>query len=160
MKRNYIILPLIIFIVLSFTFNAYCINELPYDDTVKLITETMANSTSVARNESYGYIRFNKCSLDYNVMGTYPVGDLYNIKFTNIDLSSLNVQSSKTGHDYTAFIILNFSNYFQYKDDSKTLNIRTLVVNVSDDENAQKLFDAFLHLGRLCGTGGPRRAGP
>jgi hypothetical protein len=131
---------------------AYCDNERSYDDTVKLITETMANSTSDYRKESYGYIRINNCILDYNVSGTYPVGDFYNIKFSNIDLSSLNYQESKVGHDYTAFIILNFNNYFKSENNSKDLTIHTVVVNVSTDEKAQILFKAFLHLGMLCGA--------
>jgi hypothetical protein len=95
---------------------ACCESEPSYDDTVNVIRETMANSTSDYREESYGYIRFNQCSLDYIVSGRYPVGDLYTIKFSNIDFSSLNYQVSKAGHDYTAFIILNFNNPFQAKD--------------------------------------------
>jgi hypothetical protein len=132
--------------------NAYCDKGLSYDDTVYLIKKTMANSTSDYRKESYGYIRFNKCSLDYNVSGTYPVGDLYNIKFSNIDLTSLNYQESKVGHDYTYFIILNFNNYFKYHDNIKEIPIRTVVVNVSTEEKAHMLFKAFLHLGELCGA--------
>jgi hypothetical protein len=112
----------------------------------------MANSTSDYRKESYGYIRFDKCSLDFNVLGTYPVGDLYNIKFNTIDFSSLNARVSKAGHDYTAFIILNFNNSFQFKDQFRDLSIHTVVVNVSTDEKAQLLFNAFLHLGELCGA--------
>jgi len=131
---------------------AYSDNDLSYDDTVKLIMETMANSTSDFRRESYGYIRFDKCSLDYNVLGTYPVGDLYNITFSNIDFTSLNYQTSKAGHDYTAFVILNFDNPFQYNDGSKDLTISTTVVNVSTDEKAQILYKAFLHLRELCGA--------
>lgn len=140
-------------IVLLLTIStAYCENELSYNDTVDLIKETMANSTSDARKESYGYIRFNKCRMDYNVLGTYPVGDLYDIKFSNIDFSSLNFQASKAGHDYTAFIILNFNNNLHSKYDFKDITIRTVVVNVSDDEKAQILFKAFSHLGELCGA--------
>lgn len=150
MKRGSITSLIITFIFLLVTRNACCMDELSYDDTVNFITETMANNTSDARKESYGYIKIDKCILDYNVMGTYPVGDLYDLKFSNIDFSSLDDQLSKTGHDYTAFIILNFKNQFQFKGDSKELNIRTVVVNVSSDEKAQKLFDAFLHLGKLC----------
>jgi hypothetical protein len=131
---------------------AHCDNEPSYDDTVNLIKETMAGSTSDYRKERYGYIKFDKCSLDYSVSGMYPVGDLYNMKFSNIDFSSLNYQESKTGHDYTAFIILNFKNYVQYKDDVKSLKIRTIVVNVFSDEKAHLLFKAFLHLGKLCGA--------
>jgi hypothetical protein len=137
---------------LSISGIAYCGNDLSYDGTVNLIKDTMASSTSDYRKESYGYIRFNNCSLDFNVFGTYPVGDLYNIKFSNIDFSSLNYQVSKIDHDYTAFIILNFNNSFQSKDDSKDLTIRTVVINVSTDDKAQILFKAFLHLGELCGA--------
>jgi hypothetical protein len=142
----------IIIVVLLINGNAYSDNERSYDDTVKLIKETMANSTSDYRKENYGYINISKCNMDYNVAGTYPVGDLYNIKFSNIDLSSLNYQLSKVGHDYTAFIILNFNKNFQAKDDFKDLTIRTVVVNVSTDEKAQLLFKEFLHLGELCGA--------
>jgi hypothetical protein len=112
----------------------------------------MASSTSDYRKEKYGSITFDKCILDYSVSGRYPVGDLYNMKFSSIDFSSLNYQASKAGHDYTAFIILNFNNYIQYKDDVKSLKIRTIVVNVFSDEKAQLLFKAFLHLGELCGA--------
>ena len=152
MKVKYIISITAAVLFLSIIGNAHCDNELSYDDTVKLIKETMANSTSDYRKESYGYIRFDKCSLDYNVSGTYPAGDLYKMKFSNIDLSSLNYRSSKAGHDYTAFIILNFNNSIQYSDEFKELKINTVVVNVSTDEKAQILFKAFLHLGELCGA--------
>jgi hypothetical protein len=59
---------------------------------------------------------------------------------------------SKEGHDYTAFIILNFNKPFQSNDGSKILTIRTAVINVSDDEKAHTLFQAFLRLGELCGA--------
>ena len=131
---------------------AYCDNGLSYDDSVKLITKTMAESTSEARKESYGNILFDKCILNYRVLGTYPVGTLYDIKFSNIDFSSLNPQMCKTGHDYTAFIALNFNKYLQSKGDFRDIAIRTLVINVSNDEKAQVLFKAFLHLGELCGA--------
>jgi hypothetical protein len=131
---------------------ALCDAELSYEATVDQVKETMVNSTSDYRKESYGYIRFNKCILDYNVSGTYPVGDLYNIKYSAIDFSTLNYQASKVGHDYTAFIILNFNKPIQANDQFKELTIRTIVINVYDDEKAQILFRAFLHLGELCGA--------
>ena len=131
---------------------AYCETGPSYEDTVKLITQTMAASTSDARKETYGTINFTKCRLDYNVSGTYPVGELYNIKNHNIDFSSLNPQMSKTDHDYTPFIVLNFDSYFIVKDDFKDMAIRTLVVNVSTDEKTQILYKAFLHLGELCAS--------
>jgi len=152
LKLKIIISIIVTFSFLLFSGIAYCDSGLSYDDTVNLITKTMVSSTSDYRKETYGYIRFDKCSLDYNVFGTYPVGDHYNIKFSNIDFSSLNYQVSKTGHDYTAFIILNFKNAFQIKDDFKELTVHTVVVNVSSDEKAQILFKAFLHLGKLCGV--------
>lgn len=141
-------------LLLSVSAIAYGDDELSYDDTVDLITEKMYSSTSDARKESYGSIKFDKCRLDYNVSGTYPVGDLYNIKFSNIDFSSLNYQSSKAGHDYTSFIILNFDKPFQSRSNSKEITIRTTVVNVADDEDARTLFKAFLRLGELCGAKG------
>jgi hypothetical protein len=151
-----VIKNIILFIatILLVTINgiAFCDGELSYDDSVNLIQKTMANSTSDYRKESYGYIRFDKCILDYNVSGTYPVGDLYNIKYSTIDFSTLNYQASKVGHDYTAFIILNFNKSFQAKDQFKDLTIRTVVINVSDDEKAQTLFNTFQHLGELCGA--------
>lgn len=131
---------------------AYCGNELSYEDTIRSLQETMANNASDVRKESYDYIKFDKCRLEYRVLGTYPVGDLYDIKFSNIDFSTLNYQVSKVGHDYTAFIVLNFGNYFHSKDGFKNLEIHTLVVNVSSDEKAQQLFKTFLHLGELCGA--------
>jgi hypothetical protein len=130
--------------------NAYCDDGPSFLDTINLIRETMSTSTSAYRKESYAYIRFNKCTMDYNVLGTYPVGELYDIKFRNIDFSSLNTKSSSTGHDYTAFIILNFDRPFQSRGDFKELTLRNAVINMSNDEKAQILYKAFLRLGELC----------
>ena len=140
--------------ILSLSANgiACCDDGLSYEDTAKSINETMASSISAYRKENYGYIKLDKCRLDYNVSGTYPAGTLYNIKYSDIDFSSLNYQNSKTGNDYTAFIILNFNNYLYYKANDNVIRIRTVVINVSDDESAQTLFKAFLHLGELCGA--------
>ena len=131
---------------------AYCDSGPSYEETVKSIKDAMLSSTSDARKESYNYIRFDQCTFNYNVLGTYPVGDLYDIKFSNIDFSSLNNQASRTGHDYTAFVILNFNQPFRSKGNFIDLTIRTLVVNVSTDEKAQLLLKAFSHLGDLCGA--------
>lgn len=141
----------VIFGLLYYGF-AYGDNGASYDDTINVIKKTMLSSPSEARKESYGSIAFNKCTLEYDVYGTYPVGDLYHLKFSNIDFSGLNYQVSKTGHDYTAFMALNFENYLQVRDGSKELDIRTVVINVSNDERAAILFKAFLHLGDLCGA--------
>jgi hypothetical protein len=123
-----------------------------YEDTITLISKTMATSTSGYREESYGYINFNKCNLDYNVSGKYPAGPGYNIKFSGIDFANLNSRDSKLGHDYTAFVILNFNKSLEYSTGNNALKIRTVVVNLSDDESARVLFRAFLHLGALCGA--------
>jgi hypothetical protein len=138
---------------------AYADNGHSYEDTVALLRETMAKNTSIFRKESYGPITFNACTLDYTVSGTYPVGDQYTLSFSNIDFSSLNYQVSKAGHDYTAFVLLNFNNKFIYRDGSKEIAVRTTVVNVRDDESAQTLFKAFLHLGELCGARQSIRSG-
>ena len=132
--------------------SAYGDNDLSLDETVQLLTQTMADSTSVARKESYRNIHFDTCVLDYTVSGTYPVGDPYTIRYSAIDFGSLNYQMSKEGHDYTAFLILNFNKPFQSNDGSKILAIRTTVINVSNDEKAHMLYKAFLHLGELCGA--------
>jgi len=132
--------------------NCHGDSNLSYDETVNLIKETMISNTSVARKERYSYINFNTCVFEYTVSGTYPVGDLYTIRFSNIDISSLNHTLSKTGHDYTAFVILNFNSPITFKDDFKELTVRSLVINTFDDEKAQLLFDAFSHLGEVCGA--------
>lgn len=139
-------------LLLSINSTAYCDNGPSYEDTVKFITDTMASSTSDARKESYGYIRFTKCNLDYNVSGTYPVGDPYNITFSGINFSSLDDQGAKAGYDYTAFIFLSFNDPFRSKGDFRDIAIHTAVINVSTEEKAQALLKAFLHLGELCGA--------
>jgi len=130
----------------------YCDGGPSYGDTVSLIKNLMAGKTSEARKESYNYVRFDQCRLEYNVLGTFPAGGLYDIKYSGLDFSTLNYGVSKAGHDYTAFIILNFGSTLHAKDRDRDLTIRTVVVNVSDDENAQILYRAFLHLGELCGA--------
>lgn len=141
-----------LFIVLN-SCVAYCAQKVSYEDTVDLIKETMVSSTSVARQESYGYIRLESCTMDYNVSGTYPVGDTYNINYSNLNFSGLNQQASKAGHDYTSFIILNFDKQIQSKSNNEILNIHTVVINVSDDAKAAILFKAFSDLGKLCRSG-------
>ena len=143
MKKKKLIPVVTAFLFLLINGLAYGSNGLSYEDTVKTIKETMASNASYARKESYHYIKFNGCNLDYNVSGTYPVGTTYNLRFSNLDFTGLNPQLSKTGHDYTAFVTLNFNNYFHSKDDFKDIKIRTVVVNVSTDESAQLLFKAF-----------------
>jgi hypothetical protein len=136
---------------------AYCDNGLSYDDTVDLIKKTMVGSDSGIRMEHYEYIRFDQCLMEYNVRGTYPVGELYNLKFSNIDFSSLNPAGCKIGHDYTDFVILDFDTYLKRTDNSKDMMIRSLVFNASPDEKSQILLKAFLHLGELCAAPkGPR----
>jgi len=139
---------------LSLSCLAYGGNELSYEDTVKLISKTMDDNTSDARKEHYAYIKFDNCVLQYKVSGTFPVGTLYDIKFSNIDFSSLNEHQSKVDHDYTDFLLLNFRNPAKYEIDGADIPIHTVIINTSDGESAKTLFNAFLHLGKLCGAKG------
>lgn len=132
---------------------ARCDSGLSYDDTVSLIKDTMANSPSSYREESYRSITFDKCNLDFNVLGKYPAGPRYDVTFSHIDFSSLNYQESRLRHDYVAFMELNFGNYLLYKSEDYTSKTRDVIINVSDDQHARILFDAFLRLGELCGAG-------
>lgn len=125
-----------------------------YAQTVDLIKTTMEASPSAYRKESYGAIKFDDCRLDYSVAGTYPVGDLYNIKFTGIDFSSLDPAGAKTGNDYTPFIIVSFAHYFTASDGHQELQQRNLVVNLDSEEKAAVLLKAFLHFGEICRGGG------
>jgi len=150
MKIKHIIPVITTILMLLINCVAYSYDGLSYDDTVSLIKETMVNSTSDARKESYGNIEFNKCLLSYTVYGTYPVGSLYTMKFSNIDFTSFNYNMSNLGHDYTSFVVLNFDGYFISKYDFNDITTRTVVVNVSGDERAKTLLNAFTHLGELC----------
>lgn len=154
MKNTNITLLVTIIVFWALQSIAYCDSGLSYEETVKLIKTTMADNPSDYRKERYGAIQFDKCRLDYGVAGTYPVGDLYDFKFSAIDFSSLDPRTSKTGNDYTPFIILSFTNYFSARDSYRELQLRTLVVNLSSEEKAAVLFKAFLHLGELCHGGG------
>lgn len=125
---------------------------LSYAETVRLISTTMASSTSAARKESYNYIRFDKCTLGYSVSGTYPVGEPYTIRFSGVDFSQLDLKGATAGHDYTAFVMLGFSKDFGYRPDTHEIRAHTAVVNVADDDGARTLLAAFRHLGELCGA--------
>ena len=154
MKTKNIALFVVTIVLLAIQSIAYCDSGLSYAETVRLIKTTMVDNPSDFRKESYGTVKLDKCSLEYSVAGTYPVGDLYNIKFSNIDFSSLDPQAATTGNDYTPFIILGFNDYFTTRDGYQELKLRTLVVNLSSEEKAAVLFKAFLHLGELCRGGG------
>jgi hypothetical protein len=130
-----------------------CVPSSPYNDTVKLIKELLSGSSSAVRKESYSYIRFSECILDYKVSGTYPIGTPYEIKFSDIDFTSLNYQGSKVGKDYSDYIVLNFNNPANYKTFSDELTVHTIVMDAASNEQAQALFKAFLHLGEICGVG-------
>ena len=123
-----------------------------YEEITKIITSTMRSSLSVARKESYSSIKFDTCKLEYTVSGTYPSGGLYTIKFSDLDFTALNLNNSKTGQDYTDFIILNFNKKFSYKSDIDNLMVGTTVINAADNEGAQTLFTAFFQLGTYCGA--------
>lgn len=123
------------------------------DGTARFLERAMAGGTSEARKESYRYVRVDGCSMTYNVLGTYPSGGLYDITYRDLDFSSLDPGESRFGHDYTSFVMLYFTNPVRYQQKGQELKIRTVVVNVSDDERAQDLFNAFLHLASLCSAG-------
>jgi hypothetical protein len=131
----------------------HCSSERTYTATVEFIKDLLPGISSDVRNESYGYIRFNKCTLDYTVSGTYPVGTPYNIAFSNIDFSTLDYRTSKTGADSSHYIILNFTRPFGQKHYSDERTVSTVVIDAASHEQAQTLFKAFLHLGELCGAG-------
>jgi len=138
---------------LSFNGIGHCDSGLPYTDTVNLIKTLLSGISSDVRQESYGYIRFDECILDYNVSGYYPIGTPYDISFRHIDFSSLNYQKSKTGADSSHFVILIFNKPFNYKSTSKDMTASTAVIDAASYQQAQTLFKAFLHLGELCGAG-------
>ncbi|MDR3578867.1 MAG: hypothetical protein P4L44_02765 [Oryzomonas sp.] len=150
MKHVNIIPVIVAILLLSMSCVAYGDNGLSYDDTVNLIKKTMPSNTSVARQESYEYIKIDNCILEYKVFGTFPVGTPYEIKFSGIDFSSLNNHQSKVGSDYTDFIILNFDKPAIYRINGTDLPIHTVVINTFDDKSKTMLFNAFLHLGELC----------
>jgi hypothetical protein len=129
-----------------------CGTASPYDETVSLIRATMTGNTSVARQESYGHISFDNCRMEYQVSGVYPVGGPYTITFSGIDFSTLNPAAVERGHDYTAFVMLRFDKSIKFKDEFKELAVKTLVVNMFDDEAAERLLNAFLRLGDLCSS--------
>ena len=147
------ILPVIATVMLlSMNGIGHCDSGLAYNDTVDLIKKILPGISSEVRKESYGSLRFNKCILDYSVSGTFPVGTLYNIAYSNIDFSSLNYNVSKVGVDSSHFIILNFNAPFNYKTQSDERTVSTVVIDAASYEQAQTLFKAFLHLGELCGA--------
>ena len=144
------------FLFLSICGTGYCDNGLSYNDTVKLIKELMPNISSNIRKESYGYINFHECILDYNVSGTFPVGTPYDIKYSNIDFSSFNHEVSKVNdskNDPSNFIIVNFNNSINYVTASNDFPVHTIVIDAASYGQAQTLFKLFKHLGELCSVG-------
>jgi hypothetical protein len=144
------VIAIVVVSLLSITNFAYCDSGSSYEESVAQVRETMTFHTSLFRQESYGYIEFDNCKLNYNVVGMYPAGGPYNIKYNNIDLSTFNPTQSKTGHDYTAYVVLNFDKNLEYRSTVNTLQIRTIVINVSDDQASQTLLNGFTRLGQLC----------
>jgi hypothetical protein len=130
-----------------------CVPSSPYNDTVKMIKELLPVISSNIRKENYSFIKFNKCTLSYNVTGTYPIGTPYDINYSNIDFSSLNYQGSKVGGDSSYFIMLDFNNPVNYKTYSNEQKVHVILIDAANYELAQTLFKAFSHLGELCGAG-------
>lgn len=127
-------------------------SDATYEELTKMVVSTMGNNLSAARQESYGPIKFDKCTFEYTVSGVYPSGGLYTIRFSDMDIASLNPGNSKAGYDYTSFVILNFDKEFSYKSAIDDIKVRTTVINTADDAAAQTLFAAFSRLGKLCGA--------
>lgn len=143
------------FLFLSISGIGYCDNGLSYNDTVNSIKKLLPDISSDVRKESYGYINFNQCILDYNVRGTFPAGTPYNIKYSNIDFSSFNHEASKVGdasNDNSNFIILNFNNSISYKTASEAFPVHSIVIDAATYEQAQTIYKLFEHLGDLCGS--------
>ncbi|GFO61361.1 hypothetical protein GMST_36860 [Geomonas silvestris] len=132
---------------------AYAQADPTLEETARYLESTMAGGTSEARKESYRYVRVDACSMTYNVLGTYPSGGAYDITYQDLDFSALEPGESRFGHDYTSFVMLYFNKPVRYQQRGQELKIRTVVVNVSDDERAGQLFAAFLRLARLCSAG-------
>lgn len=133
----------------------YCESGMAYNETVDLIKNILPTISSNIRKENYNYIKFDGCLFNYSVSGVYPIGAPYTIKYSNIDFSSFNRHGSKTGADYSDFIILDFDAPFISKTDTNEMSCRTVVIDAASHEQAQTLFNAFLHLGELCRTGKP-----
>jgi hypothetical protein len=153
-RTNNITLLIVALVLLTLPGIASCGDSRSYTETVNFIRTTMADYPSEYRKETYGPITFASCRLDYSVAGAYPVGDLYDIKFTGIDFSTLDPREAKTGNDYTPFIILSFKNHFTSRDGYQELKLRNLVINLSSEAKAAELYRAFLHLGALCSCQG------
>jgi len=118
--------------------------------TAQQIEKLMTGSLSEARKESYRSISFADCTMAYNVLGTYPSGGLYDIRFAGLDFATLNRSQCSVGHDYTPFVTLTFDRAVSYRTDSDDLQVHTVVVNLGDFGQAQALYRQFLQLGELC----------
>ncbi|MBJ6726705.1 hypothetical protein [Geomesophilobacter sediminis] len=154
MLRRTIALSLVSLLSLSAVPLARAENTGSYPETVAAIERIMNCSKSPVRNDTYPYLRFQNCRLDYVVSGTYPVGTPYTLSFTGLDFSGLNPAESRTGHDYTAFVLLYFGTPFTYRDDVQEIKVRSTVVNVANDKDAAALLKAFFRLGELCRENG------
>jgi hypothetical protein len=112
--------------------------------------------TSTYRKESYDYVDVDFCDFAYRVSGTFPNGGgrQYRILYLDMDLSSLDYASCETGHDYTPFVVLNFKKQFRAIEPGRQLWIKSVVINLSDDEAAKRLLGAFYNLADLCGARG------
>lgn len=159
MKTKYL-LQGVLGLVLSLSTAAACHGAgTSYDSTIASLTTAMAESTSTYRKETYDYITFDKCILNYKVSGTHGSGATYTTKWTGIDFSTFNVKESKAGSDYAGFVMLNFGTPALYDNGNATVPAHTVVVVVSDRGQAEALFKLFKRLGDLCrvqGGPGPR----
>jgi hypothetical protein len=120
-----------------------------YQSTVSSIRSNMEGGTTTVRSESYDYIKFDTCSMEYRVRGIYPSGMPYSIRFSKLDFAQLNLAESKALDDYAAAVMLNFNSPALY-DNGEVLPVHTVMVLASDYERAQLLFGLFSRLGRIC----------
>ncbi|GFO55427.1 hypothetical protein GMSM_24340 [Geomonas sp. Red276] len=118
------------------------------DQLTREIADLMGSNTSTFRNESYGYIEFDKCLMRYSVSGTV-VGNDYTYKYDNINFANLDLKESREGEDYSPYIVLSFDSKIAM---TGTFNreVTTVVIGAANREGSKKLFGLFTKLGNLC----------
>jgi hypothetical protein len=152
MNSKNIAIILATFVTLSMNGIGYCAGGQTYAETVNLIKNLLPVTSSDVRREIYGYIRFDECKLDYNVSGVYPVGTPYDISFSGLDFAGLDLEKSKIGVDSSYYVLLKFNKPFNNKTLSTERTVNIVVFDAASEEKAATLFQAFLHLGELCGA--------
>jgi hypothetical protein len=130
---------------------AHASEDTPYESITSAIKDKMEGGTTEVRKESYDYIKFDQCFMEYRVNGTYPSGMPYSVRFSDMNFSVLNLNNLRASDDYAAFVLLNFKDPAHY-DNGKVLPVHTVVVLTSNYERAKELVDLFRLFGELCGA--------